>query len=108
MISSVTESDASVEAPAQTAERAATAAAVLEFRQAAHVLQDPETGAMFAALEGAALPAGCVLAGTLPPLYPEWFGGRSFVETHGTRFAYVAGLGMERCGAGRGVMSPCA
>ena len=63
MIPSVTESDASVEAPAQTAERAATAAAVLEFRQAAHVLQDPVSGAMFAALEGAALPVGCVLTG---------------------------------------------
>ena len=78
-------------APAQTAEHAATAAAVQEFRQAAHVLQDPASGAMFAALDGADLPAGCVLAGTLPPLYPEWFGGRSFVETHGTRFAYVVG-----------------
>ena len=87
----VTERVASVDAPAQTPEYAATAAAVLEFRQAAHVLQDPVSGAMFAALDGAALPAGCVLSGTLPPLYPEWFGGRSFVETHGTRFAYVVG-----------------
>lgn len=87
----VIESELGVGVPAQTAEHAATAAAVQEFRQAAHVLQDPVSGAMFAALDGAALPAGCVLAGTLPPLYPEWFGGRSFVETHGTRFAYVVG-----------------
>ena len=91
MKTSVIESEAGVHAPAQTAEHAATAAAVQEFRQAAHVLQDPASGAMFAALDGADLPAGCVLAGTLPPLYPEWFGGRSFVETHGTRFAYVVG-----------------
>jgi PfaD family protein len=27
----------------------------------------------------------------LPPIYPEWLGDRSFIETHGARFAYVAG-----------------
>jgi trans-AT polyketide synthase, acyltransferase and oxidoreductase domains len=29
--------------------------------------------------------------GVLPPLYPEWLGGRSFTTTHGVRFPYVAG-----------------
>lgn len=29
--------------------------------------------------------------GTLPPLYPEWLGGRTFCEAHGVRFPYVAG-----------------
>ncbi|MFJ1562038.1 PfaD family polyunsaturated fatty acid/polyketide biosynthesis protein [Streptomyces mirabilis] len=29
--------------------------------------------------------------GCLPPLYPEWLGDRSFCETHGLRFPYVAG-----------------
>lgn len=28
---------------------------------------------------------------TLPPLYPEWLGDRSFSEVHGTRFAYCTG-----------------
>jgi PfaD family protein len=28
---------------------------------------------------------------TLPPLYPEWLGDRSFNEVHGVRFPYVAG-----------------
>src|SRR2546430_17193971 len=28
---------------------------------------------------------------TLPPLYPEWLGDRSFTDTHGVRFPYVAG-----------------
>jgi trans-AT polyketide synthase/acyltransferase/oxidoreductase domain-containing protein len=28
---------------------------------------------------------------TLPPLYPEWLGDRSFTETHGVRFPYVTG-----------------
>lgn len=31
------------------------------------------------------------LVGTLPPLFPEWLGDRSFQETHGLRFPYVAG-----------------
>lgn len=35
--------------------------------------------------------ADCLLAGTLPPLYPEWLGDRAFCETHGVRFPYIAG-----------------
>jgi len=35
--------------------------------------------------------AGCLCLGALPALYPEWLGDRSFGETHGTRFPYVAG-----------------
>ncbi|MEU2023671.1 PfaD family polyunsaturated fatty acid/polyketide biosynthesis protein [Streptomyces sp. NPDC016469] len=31
------------------------------------------------------------VVGTLPPLYPEWLGGRTFCEAHGVRFPYVAG-----------------
>ncbi len=29
--------------------------------------------------------------GTLPPLYPEWLGDRSFCDAHGVRFPYVVG-----------------
>ncbi|WP_409340342.1 PfaD family polyunsaturated fatty acid/polyketide biosynthesis protein [Paenibacillus sp. MBLB4367] len=29
--------------------------------------------------------------GTLPAMYPEWLGDRTFQETHGVRFAYVTG-----------------
>lgn len=35
--------------------------------------------------------AGCLLVGTLPPLYPEWLGDRAFCEAHAVRFPYVAG-----------------
>jgi trans-AT polyketide synthase, acyltransferase and oxidoreductase domains len=35
--------------------------------------------------------ADCLLAGTLPPLYPEWLGDRAFCEAHGVRFPYMAG-----------------
>lgn len=31
------------------------------------------------------------VAGWLPALYPEWLGERSFNQTHGTRFPYIAG-----------------
>ena len=64
---------------------------VREFRRPAYVLHDPADGTMFAALDDGAVAQGCVLVGSLPPLYPEWFGGRSFAEVHGTRFAYVVG-----------------
>jgi PfaD family protein len=35
--------------------------------------------------------AGHELLGSLPPLYPEWLGDRSFTRAHGVRFPYVAG-----------------
>ncbi len=35
--------------------------------------------------------AGFPLLASLPPLFPEWLGDRSFNEAHGVRFPYVAG-----------------
>lgn len=40
---------------------------------------------------GADAGAGVDVIGSLPPLYPEWLGDRSFGEAHGARFPYVAG-----------------
>ncbi|WP_243727206.1 PfaD family polyunsaturated fatty acid/polyketide biosynthesis protein [Actinocrispum wychmicini] len=34
---------------------------------------------------------GYELVGSLPPMYPEWLGDRSFTRVHGARFPYVAG-----------------
>ena len=34
---------------------------------------------------------GYPVMASLPPLYPEWLGNRSFLEAHGVRFPYVAG-----------------
>lgn len=34
---------------------------------------------------------GLELIASLAPIYPEWLGDRSFLETHGVRFPYVAG-----------------
>ncbi len=37
------------------------------------------------------LDSGYLLMATLPALYPEWLGDRSFLEVHRLRFPYVAG-----------------
>ena len=81
-------------------EQADLLAAVPQLRSPAHVVQDPATwrarcrarwavhSTRHAGPGGA--PAWPVLA-TLPPIYPEWLGDRSFCEIHGVRFPYVSG-----------------
>jgi len=64
-------------------------------REPVHVVRDGEVGALGLApvSDGDVVPGPGrypVLA-TLPALYPEWLGDRSFGEVHGTRFPYVAG-----------------
>ncbi|MCC3776964.1 PfaD family polyunsaturated fatty acid/polyketide biosynthesis protein [Streptomyces sp. UNOB3_S3] len=66
------------------------------IRQPLHLVAAPDGGGIGIAVGGATAPAapgrrGLPLLGTLPPLYPEWLGDRSFGETHGTRFPYIAG-----------------
>ncbi|MFE2283327.1 PfaD family polyunsaturated fatty acid/polyketide biosynthesis protein [Streptomyces sp. NPDC059443] len=58
------------------------------IREHVHIVADP-TGRELGLVMGAR-PTGAVV-GTLPPLYPEWLGGRAFCEAHGVRFPYVAG-----------------
>lgn len=62
------------------------------IRERVHVVARASDGLRGLALadEYAADPAVAVL-GTLPPMYPEWLGDRSFAEAHGVRFPYVAG-----------------
>lgn len=64
--------------------------ATRRFRDAVHVVRDATTGAL-GVLVGDEPPRGVSIVGTLPPLYPEWLGDRSFQESHGVRFAYVTG-----------------
>jgi PfaD family protein len=59
-------------------------------RSTAYVVRRAEDAALGAALAPCAPTAG-EHTGTLPPLYPEWLGDRSFTAAHGTRFPYVAG-----------------
>ncbi|MFC6091925.1 PfaD family polyunsaturated fatty acid/polyketide biosynthesis protein [Saccharothrix lopnurensis] len=69
-----------------------TASAVVDsvrrFREHAHVVTDP-AGRRLGVLTGPT-PREHVV-GSLPPLYPEWLGGRGFCQAHGVRFPYVAG-----------------
>ncbi len=69
---------------------AALAAAVARIREPVYVLSGPG-GERGLGLGGSVGPHGYPVLGTVPPIYPEWLGDRSFTETHGVRFPYVAG-----------------
>ena len=62
-------------------------------REPVHVITDGPGSArgLGAGGEIADTHADYQLVGTLPPIYPEWLGDRSFGEAHGVRFPYVAG-----------------
>lgn len=66
-------------------------------REPLHVVRDAASGRVGVALGGEVAPPGPrresdhPLLATLPPLYPEWLGDRSFGEAHRVRFPYVAG-----------------
>jgi len=71
--------------------------AVHRIREPAAVVEKTGTGALGLGI-GGQLDIGqangngaLAVVGSLPPLYPEWLGDRSFGETHGVRFPYVAG-----------------
>jgi hypothetical protein len=72
------------------------AAAIGRFREPTHVVREPRSGRIGVvqggeAAPGAAEPGALELLASLPPLYPEWLGDRSFGEAHGARFPYVTG-----------------
>ena len=73
------------------------AAALTRVREPVHVVRDGESGAVGLGLGGELVTSNAARAGdhpllaTLPPLYPEWLGDRSFAEVHGVRFPYVIG-----------------
>jgi len=78
------------------------AEAIAAFRRPVHVVRDGPNGPLGLGRGGQIVPAGnggqgpaqetpYPLLATLPALYPEWLGDRSFLEAHGVRFPYVAG-----------------
>ena len=76
-------------------EPAELAAVIAQVREPMHVVRDA-TRARIGLVTGGqvvttAAPGDLPLLATLPALYPEWLGDRSFCEVHGVRFPYVAG-----------------
>lgn len=66
--------------------------AIPRVRETAFVVREGQGGRVGIAFGGyPGSPDGYPLLGVLPPLYPEWLGDRSFCETHGVRFSYIAG-----------------
>lgn len=73
--------------------------AVARVRETLLVVEEPASGAVgvaigtgdFATDVESVAAQGLSLRGSLPPLYPEWLGDRSFGETHNVRFPYVVG-----------------
>ncbi len=68
--------------------------ALFAVREPLHVVREGARGRVGVAFGGQAIAGGeggYPWLGSLPALYPEWLGDRSFAETHGTRFAYVSG-----------------
>src|SRR5512142_2199451 len=76
---------------------AALAGLIAQPRLPLHVVREGPLGTIGVATGGRADHGGPHGAGalpllaTLPALYPEWLGDRSFGETHGVRFPYVSG-----------------
>ncbi|WP_116437362.1 MULTISPECIES: PfaD family polyunsaturated fatty acid/polyketide biosynthesis protein [unclassified Frankia] len=71
------------------------AAAARLVREPAHLLSVPGRGTgLGLGVGGRVGPgrgSGPTVVATLPPLYPEWLGDRSFTEAHQVRFPYIAG-----------------
>ena len=72
-------------------------AALHRVRETSHLVDDPQRG-IGVALGGEIVPSGATngvphwpLRASLPPLYPEWLGDRTFGQVHGVRFPYVSG-----------------
>lgn len=82
--------------PAPAFSAADLGAAIARFREPTHIVREPagRIGVAFGGeLVAPSRPGepGYPLLATLPALYPEWLGDRSFAEVHGVRFPYVAG-----------------
>lgn len=68
---------------------------VERIREPLHVVRDAQRARIGLAFGGEVVPGPAAhtlpLLASLPALYPEWLGDRSFGEVHGMRFPYIAG-----------------
>jgi PfaD family protein len=67
----------------------------MQIRQPLHIVRDAGRARIGLATEGSVVTTptsgDLPLLATLPAIYPEWLGDRSFCEVHGVRFPYVVG-----------------
>ena len=82
------------EAPAFAGEALLTA--LEQVRRPMHLVRQGASGPVGIAYGGevartTAAAGAYPCLGSLPPLYPEWLGDRSFLSAHGVRFPYIAG-----------------
>lgn len=65
------------------------------FREPVHIIRESAEGRLGLGFGGSLTtqnhPGSLPLMASLPALYPEWLGDRSFCEIHGVRFPYIAG-----------------
>ena len=67
-------------------------AAIPRVREPAHVVRKGASGVVGLSVGPSfSREDGLVHLASLPALYPEWLGDRSFAEVHGVRFPYIAG-----------------
>ncbi|MEE8410629.1 MAG: 2-nitropropane dioxygenase, partial [Myxococcota bacterium] len=71
-------------------------AAIQRIRESTYIVRAPDSDRIGVSFGGSvtARPNGAPtfpLLATLPALYPEWLGDRTFAEVHGVRFPYVTG-----------------
>lgn len=68
---------------------------IAQVREPVHIVRDATRNRIGLVVGGSvvtsAQPGDLPLLATLPAMYPEWLGDRSFCEVHGVRFPYVAG-----------------
>lgn len=66
-----------------------------QVREPVHVVRDAARNRIGLVIGGSVVTTAAQgdlpLLATLPAMYPEWLGDRSFCEVHGVRFPYVAG-----------------
>jgi trans-AT polyketide synthase/acyltransferase/oxidoreductase domain-containing protein len=76
-------------------EQSALSQQLTQIRQPLHIVRDTGRARIGLATEGSVVTAhtsgDLPLLATLPAIYPEWLGDRSFCEVHGVRFPYVVG-----------------
>lgn len=64
---------------------------ISRFREKTHIIFDTQSQQIGLSQREDYLANHFKILGSIPPLFPEWLGDRTFQETHATRFPYICG-----------------